>query len=298
MKEIRIGKNESDQRVDRFLSKYFNGSSKGNIQKMIRKKVFRVNGKNAKANDMLKDGDLLTIYLSDESHDALIKEFKVEKTANVRLDIVFEDEDLLVVNKPAGLLTHPDKSEYKNTLATYVQQYLHEYVSRTFKPAPIHRLDKNTSGLIMFAKNYETLKRMNESMREREIEKYYLCVVEGHLSGEGEVKGFLRKDHDSNKVKLFNEQQDDSDKFCHTTYKAVKRLRNSTLVEVKLHTGRSHQIRVSMAYLGYPIVGDVKYGAKRGRTSNGQLLHAYRIVTKNHEFVKPSEDIENYIAKG
>lgn len=201
MKKIDITKNESEQRLDRFLLKYFNNTTRSNIYKLIRKKVFKVNGKRmTDENYFLQEGDVLEMFISDDSMNAMMKEFIPYKPEKLGLDIVFEDEDILVLNKPKGLLTHPDKSEYKNTLATMVHFYLRELCTNTFRPAPVHRLDKNTSGVVIFAKTYESLKKYNALMRERDVEKYYICVVEGHLKKPGEVKGYLIKDEIQNKV--------------------------------------------------------------------------------------------------
>jgi len=294
MKSITITENEAEQRLDRFLLKYFNNTNRNNLYKLIRKKVFKVNGVRVKEDYFLKLDDVIDIYLADESFDALIKPVRQVKPEQTGLDIVYEDDNILIVNKPKNLLTHPDKNEYKNTLATIVQYYLKHLCTNTFKPAPVHRLDKNTSGLVLFAKNYESLKKYNEQMRNREIHKHYLCVVEGVLKGEGEVKGYIEKDEVANKVRLLKEETDES-KFIHTAYRAIRRVRGYTLVDVELFTGRSHQIRVSMAYLGYPIVGDVKYGGKKVKATSTQLLHAYALTIDGTRYEAPSEEIDEFI---
>lgn len=294
MKSITITKNEADQRLDRFLLKYLNNTTRTNVYKLIRKKVFKVNGVRVKEDYFLRESDELCIYLHDDTLNSLMKEIETIKPDESGLDIVYEDSDILIVNKPKGMLTHPDKDEYKNTLATIVQYYLADYCTRTFRPAPVHRLDKNTSGLVIFAKNYESLKRFNAYMRERQIQKYYLTVVEGHLTGYGEVKGHLVKDEVKNKVQILEGSQDDS-KFCHTKYRSLKQFKGYTLVEVELLTGRSHQIRASMAYLGHPIVGDLKYGGKRAADFNSQLLHAYKLVLEGTVYTSESEEIETFI---
>ncbi len=295
MKKITIMKNESDQRLDRFLSKYLNNTTRSNIYKLIRKKVFKVNGTRMKdENYFLKEGDELEIYLADDTLKSLTKPVKIVKPDESGLDIVYEDDDILVVNKPKGMLTHPDKDEYKNTLATIVQFYLRHLCTSTFRPAPVHRLDKNTSGLILFAKNYEALKYYNDKMRERDVEKYYLCVVEGQVEPKGEIKGYLLKNEATNKVTLSQSEKKNS-KFCHTKYRLLKYNKGISLVEVELLTGRSHQIRVSMAYLGHPIVGDVKYGGHKRKGMTTQLLHAYKIVVNGKTFERTSKEIEDFV---
>lgn len=295
MKEIIITSNEADQRLDRYLLKYFNDTTRGNLYKLLRKKVFKVNGKAVTKPDyFLKEDDVLNIYLADDTIESLQKPIKVIKPDALGFDIVYEDQDILIVNKPKGLLTHPDKSEYKNTLATMVQFYLRPLCTHTFKPAPVHRLDKNTSGLVLFAKNYESLKKYNALMRDRKIEKYYLCVCEGDVKPTGEVKGYLTKDEGLNKV-VIEKTGSEKSKYFHTKYKRLKKMGQFSLVEVALLTGRSHQIRVSMAYEGHPIVGDVKYGGKKRRGVTTQLLHAYRLSIEGKSFEAPSEEITAFL---
>jgi len=292
MKEIIIGDNEKEQRLDRFLLKYFNNSTRTNIYKLLRKKVFKVNGvRMTKEDYFLQKDDVIQVYLSDDSFDALIKEEVLISSEEVNLDIVYEDDELLVVNKPKGLLTHPDQNEYKNTLSTKVGLYLKHLSSRTFKPASIQRLDKNTSGLVVFCKTYDALKKYNEEMRQRKIKKFYLAVVEGCLQGQGEVKGTLNKDEKSNKVTLYKDS-DKGDKFCHTKYKVLENFKEYTLVEVELLTGRTHQIRASLASIGHPIVGDKKYGGNFVKNVRNQLLHGYKVIINGKTITCSSDAID------
>lgn len=294
MREIVIGKNEAGQRLDRFLSKYLNNSTRNNIYKLIRKKVFKVNDVRIKSEDyFLVEGDIVKIYLSEETLEDLIKEEKVFDADYVGLEIVYEDDDILIVNKPKGLLTHPDKNEYKDTLSSKVQVYLRHLSTRTFKPASIQRLDKNTSGLVMFCKNYDSLKTFNEMMRNRELDKYYIAVVEGIVKEEGRVSGYLEKDENRNKVTLRKNKKRENDKYCDTKYKPIRTINDKyTLMEVQLLTGRAHQIRVSMSYIGHPIVGDSKYGAKSIKKINNQLLHGYKLIINNDSYIKSGKQNE------
>lgn len=294
MREILIGKNEAGQRLDRYLSKYLNNSNRNNIYKLIRKKVFKVNDVRMKSEDyFLVEGDVLKIFLSEETLETLIKEEKVYDADYVGLEIVFEDDDILIVNKPKGLLTHPDKNEYKDTLSSKVQMYLRHLSTRTFKPASIQRLDKNTSGLVMFCKNYDSLKKFNEMMRNRELDKYYIAVVEGVITEPGRVQGFLEKDEAKNKVVLRKDKNKDNDKYCDTKYKVIETIGGKyTLIEVQLLTGRAHQIRVSMSYIGHPIVGDSKYGAKSTKKVNNQLLHGYKLIINNESYLNSGKQCE------
>jgi 23S rRNA pseudouridine955/2504/2580 synthase len=298
MQKIQITDNEAPQRVDRFLSKYLNDAQNSVIYRLLRKNIVRINGKRIKENAVLQIGDVLGISLSQEQILQLQRENPPILAQELNLNIVYEDDEILIADKPAGLLTHPDKSEYKNTLATQVQAYLSHLCTKTFCPAPIQRLDKNTSGLVLFAKTYDSLRFYNEKMRNREIEKKYLAVVEGKVEKDGEIKGFLEKDEKKNKVFL-SQNSTDGSKFAHTQY-AVKENKNGfSLLEITLCTGRSHQIRVSMEYIGHPIVGDRKYSglcaSEMPAQPERQMLHAYKItLADGRTFESKSERIYDF----
>ena len=277
MKKIEITANEAPQRIDRFLSKFLNNAPNSVIYRLLRKNIVRINSKRIKENAVLQVGDAVSISLSDAQISDLQREKPQIQAEELNLNIVYEDDEILIADKPVGLLTHPDKSEYKNTLATQVQTYLSRLCTKTFRPAPIQRLDKNTSGLVLFAKTYNSLQFYNEQMRNRAIEKKYLAIVEGKIEKSGEIKGFLEKDEKKNKVFLSQISSDNS-KFVHTEY-AVRELKSDfSLLEITLHTGRSHQIRASMEYIGHPIVGDKKYNKNSFDAQKHQLLHAYKIT--------------------
>lgn len=294
MREIIITKNEAEQRVDRYLMKYLNNTSRGNIYKMLRKKIIKVNGKKVSEEYFLKVDDVLNIYISEETLAPLMKEYEIVPLEEFDIEVVYEDEDLLVVNKPKGLLTHPDKTEYKNALSTKVIGYLHNNVTKTFKPAPIHRLDKNTSGIVMFGKTYEGLKKYNEIMRDHDVEKYYQCIVHGHVEKDCDIEGYLIKDEAKNKVK-FVEKDSDKSKYVLTKVKIVKHFDNFTLLDIQLMTGRSHQIRISLAEIGHPIVGDIKYGGMKVRGNSSQLLHCSKMVVEGKSFEAKSREISKFI---
>ena len=294
MKRIVIKENEMEQRLDRFLCKYLNNTTKTNVFKLIRKKRIKVNGKKVTENYFLQYGDVLDIILHPSAIEEMIKAETVYEATDVNLDIVYEDDEILVVNKPVGLLTHPDQNEYKRTLATSVQLYLKDLCTRTFKPASIQRLDKNTSGLVLFGKTYESLKKYNALMRERKIKKFYLAVVSGKPKAVGEIKGYLTKDEKKNKIYISKEDSDVS-KFVHTKYKVLKSNGKYSLLEVELLTGRTHQIRGSLAHIGHPIIGDVKYGGTVNTGHQSQLLHAYKLAVEDKSFEKESEDIKVFV---
>ncbi|MCT4562953.1 MAG: RluA family pseudouridine synthase [Maledivibacter sp.] len=295
MKEIIIGENEKGQRLDRFLLKYLNNSSRANIYKLLRKKVVKVNSKREKENYFLQKDDKIQIYLSDEAFNKLVKEESNEMVKDFNLDIVYEDNDILIVNKPKGLLTHPDKKEYKKTLATRVQSYLKHLQTHTFKPASVNRLDQNTSGLVIFCKTYESLKKYNEMMRDRDIKKYYLCIVHGKVSKEGEIKGYLSKNTKKNVVEIAKNNYNNKGQFIHTKYRSLECYGEFTLLEVEILTGRTHQIRASLSKINHPIIGDTKYGGKKMKNITTQVLHAYKLVIDDKEFIKQSKEIERII---
>lgn len=294
MHRFEITENESEQRLDRFLLKYLDKTSRTNIFKLIRKKIIRVNGKKQQENYILNIGDILEIRLHENAVFEMMEE-KVEEEPMLRhdLDIIFENDEILVINKPAGLLIHPDKNEYKKTLTTYVQHYLKSSWTKTFKPAAIQRLDKNTSGIVIFGKTYQSLKKYNEMMRKREIKKYYKCIVEGNIIESGEIKGYLAKDMDKNIVRLQSYKDDYYSKHVHTKYKPLEHKKGYTLLEVEILTGRSHQIRASLSYIGHPIVGDVKYNGKKIMGVTTQVLHAWRSCIEEKEFKCESPDLKN-----
>ncbi|NLY82244.1 MAG: RluA family pseudouridine synthase [Clostridiales bacterium] len=291
MKEIIIGENEKDQRLDRFLKKYLKNAPLSHIFKIIRKDV-KVNGKRKKIDDMLKKGDVITLYISD---------YEIEQLTYVRdrvrvkkqFKIVYEDDNIIVVDKPLGLLIHGDKNEKKNHLTNQVIDYLIEKgayeprTEKTFVPAPVNRLDRNTTGLVLFAKNAMAVKKLNEMMRNRDnIEKYYLTIVKGNIDKEMFLSSKMTKDEEKNMITVHNQNYKEG-KLMETVVRPIKKLRGYTLVEVNIITGRTHQIRAHLSSIGHPVIGDVKYGERsvnfkfrKDFELNTQLLHSYKLVFK------------------
>ena len=287
MIKLEIGKNEQNQRLDKYLRKYLENAPLSYIYKAIRKDV-KVNGKRGKEDTVLQLGDELCLYITDEDLKKFSrKEKKVHAKKQFR--VAYEDENILIAEKPFGLLTHGDRTEKKNHLTNQVIDYLIETgeynprEERTFSPAPVNRLDRNTTGLVLFAKNYPALQELNRLMREKNrIKKYYMTIVRGSLKEELVLKDKMIKDERRNMVTVLPDGDEGLE--METIARPVKNNRDYTLVEVEIVTGRTHQIRAHLAKAGYPIIGDVKYGEKStnnfvnrkfGLTT--QLLHAYRL---------------------
>jgi 23S rRNA pseudouridine955/2504/2580 synthase len=303
MIKLIISANEKEQRLDRFLKKYLKNASLGYIYKLIRKDV-KINGKRGNIETMLSENDEVSLYINEEELDNLTKSKKLVSSKK-QFNIAYEDENILVVEKPFGLLTHGDSTEKKNHLANQVISYLIEKgdyvprVERTFVPSPVNRLDRNTTGLVLFGKNNKSLQMLNKMIRERGyINKYYLTIVSGNLKEELILKDKMEKDERKNMVKVLSEDCEDG-KIMETIARPLKYNRGYTLVEVELVTGRTHQIRAHLAGSGYPIIGDAKYGhssinrkIEENFELTTQFLHAYKL-----SFIGAEEPLEYLIGK-
>ncbi|NLW39846.1 MAG: RluA family pseudouridine synthase [Tissierellia bacterium] len=289
MKELNIRKNDSGQRIDRFLKKYLSKAPNSFIYKMLRKKNIKLNHKKATPDTIIHEGDTIQLYLADETIEKFREKEKVEKSL-LDLNVIYEDDNIILINKPAGLLSHSVDKDYGKNIVDALVYYLYkkgEYNPRfekTFKPAICNRLDRNTSGIIIGAKNYEALRVINQAIKNRYINRYYKTIVKGDVKKDGRIKGFLSKDVELNRVEISQSKKDDS-KEIETYIRVIKSSGQYTLLEVELITGRTHQIRAHLADIGHPIVGDAKYGDKKTNRYfkdkfglHNQLLHSYRIV--------------------
>ncbi|MDW5300656.1 MAG: RluA family pseudouridine synthase [Sedimentibacter sp.] len=281
MKEIIITKNEEGQRLDRFLKKYLNKANQSFIYKMIRKKNIKLNNAKTEPEEVLKVNDMVQLFLSDETIDKF-REKKTLNQADIHFKTIFEDDNILVVNKPIGLSSQPDETSSRN-LVDEIKVYLdakEENISFTFKPAVCNRLDKNTSGLVIAAKNYDTLKQTNKAIRERNIKKFYMAKVHGIINEDIELKDYLIKDEYKNMVKIVKDNQENA-KSVVTYAHPIKTEGNFTWVEVQIETGRAHQIRAHLSSIGHPVAGDKKYGKKDNEKH--QVLHAYKLILNGYE---------------
>jgi len=288
MRTIEINQNDSGQRLDKFLTKRFKNMPLSLMYKFIRLKKIKLNGKKAKESDKLKPGDVLTFYISDEFFERGANEHAFLRV-KPKLDIVYEDENILVVNKPAGLIVHSDANEEFNTLINHITAYLYANGSynpdaeNSFAPALCNRIDRNTQGLVIAAKNAAALKEMNDIIKNREVEKKYLAAVHGvPKQQEGVIRSFLNKDADRNLVTVKKVKNSAMDKEAVTKYAvlAVNKELNLSLLEIELVTGRTHQIRAHMASVGHPLLGDGKYAENKADRKMGyrhQALCSYSL---------------------
>lgn len=286
LKSFVIKENDANQRLDKFVTKSLPGLPAALMYKYIRLKRIKVNGKRAEISTRLKTGDLVEMYINDEFFGQTESRYDF-LAASKKLDILYEDENIMLLDKSVGLLAHPDENEYTDTLITRVKRYLYEKGSynpddeNSFAPALVNRIDRNTGGIVIAAKNAESLRTLNQKMKNRELRKYYLCVVHGIMPREtGLLEGWLCKDEANNKVKVFSTPREDS-KEIKTKYRVISAGKGLSLLEVELLTGRTHQIRAHFAYIGHPLLGDGKYGSNAKNRTLGykkQFLYSYKLV--------------------
>lgn len=286
MKELTVGKNDAGQRLDRFVGKAVPLLPESLLQKYIRLKRIKLNGKGSKRDTRLNEGDVLSLYINDEFFEKPTERNSYLRVGAPRLDIVYEDENILLADKKPGVLCHSAGEWDYNTLIANIQAYAYQKgewrprEENAFAPALCNRIDRNTGGIVIAAKNAEALRIINEKIKEREIEKYYLCVVRGRPKpAEGQLRGYIFKDAAKNRVYVRRKPEPGA-KEALTYYRTLASQGGLSLVECRLGTGRTHQIRAQMAAAGTPLLGDGKYGSDRENKKlgeDGQLLYSYRL---------------------
>ncbi len=287
MRELRIRENDAGQRLDRFVGKAVPLLPDSLLQKYIRLKRIKLNGKGAKRDVRLADGDTVQLYINDEFFEPPREDNAYLKVGTPRLDIVYEDENILLADKKPGVLCHSAGKWDYNTLIANIQAYACQTGAwkprdeNSFAPALCNRIDRNTGGIVIAAKNAEALRILNEKIRDREIDKRYLCVVRGRPKPpEGCLETYLFKDAKRNQVYV-RERPEPGAKHAVTRYRLLRSAGGLSLVECELLTGRTHQIRAQMAHAGWPLLGDGKYGSERENRrydeTEGQALYSYRL---------------------
>lgn len=301
MKEFEINKQNEGQRFDKYLMRIVGGGGSSFVFKMLRKKNFVLNEKKATGKEILKDGDIVKLYISDDTYEKF-------KTINVKNDlfdshinidkfktwIIYEDKDIILINKPYNILSQKAKNN-DVSINEYVLEYLYsknemsDEMLSSYRPSCVNRLDRNTTGIIIAAKNLKAAQALSKCLKDRTIEKYYKCYVYGDFNKEGLYKAYLSKNEKENIVKITDNKMNIDDEYIETEYTlANSGINEDSISEVMVHliTGKSHQIRAHISYLGFPIIGDTKYGNKeinKKYKAKHQLLHAYKIVFPNFD---------------
>lgn len=299
MTEITVTKNDAGQRADRFLTKAYPNLSLPLICKLMRKKRIKLNGARTEPNTKLAEGDVFRFYLSDELLDTGGK----AKQADFRnvppvLDLIYEDENILLCDKPVGMVVHEDNDNTSDTLINRIKCYLWkkgEYnpdSELSFAPALCNRIDRNTGGIVIAAKNAESLRVLNQKIRDRELVKLYLCLVWGRLPQKSAtLTAYLEKLPDENRV-IVSDRKTPANRTIRTKYRVLREFTDRSLVEVDLLTGRTHQIRAHFAHIGHPLLGDGKYGSNKDNKQVGmdsQALYSYKL---RFEFTTPAGCLE------
>lgn len=286
MKSFTIKKNDAGQRLDKFLTKAVKGLPTSLMYKYIRTKKIKVNRKRTEQKYMLCEGDVIDLFIRDEFFDSPEKDGGAIERIEPKITVIYEDENIILVNKRPGVVVHEDSEAKDNTLIMHIKAYLYrkgEYdpsSEQSFAPALCNRIDRNTGGIVLAAKNAAALRIMNEKIKNNEISKFYLCAVHGTPKPrEQTLHGYLLKDSATNTVKVFDKKVGAAKEII-TKYRVISEKKGNSLLEVELVTGRTHQIRAHMAHIGHSLLGDGKYGINKSDREKGykyQALYAYRL---------------------
>ena len=280
MKSFKITENDAEQRLDKFIQKVAGNLSPSLMYKYLRKKAVKVNGKRALGNTRLKVGDLVELYINDEFFTKKNTDFRAI-AYQPKLNVVYEDANLLLVDKKPGVPVHADDHAGRDTLINQVLLYLYQKgdydpeAEHSFTPALCNRLDQNTGGLVMIAKNAAAGRALYEIVKYRQVEKRYLALALGRFSEkQATLRAYLRKDSRNNRVDICDRPREGYKEII-TRYRVLRESERLSLLEIELVTGRTHQIRVHLASIGHPVAGDAVYGPRKVITQlEGQCLHA------------------------
>ena len=285
MRTLYIKENDAGQRLDKFLTKTLKTLPLSLMYKQIRTKKIKVNRKRTEPKYVLQKGDTVELFIAEEFFEKQDTQTSLF-TLKPSLDIVYEDKNILLVDKRPGLIVHSDDKEETNTLINLIKAYLYqrgEYSpenENSFAPALCNRIDRNTGGIVIAAKNAEALRILNQKIKDREITKKYLLAVHGRFDKkQGFFKNYILKDERSNTVKVYDNHIKGS-KTAETKYRVIEEKNNLSLIEAELLTGRTHQIRAQFSYVGHPLLGDGKYGINKNDRKSGykcQALYSYKL---------------------
>lgn len=286
MQTITITKNDANQRLDKFLSKRFKNMPSSLMYKYIRKKCIKLNGKRCEISTRLNEGDILTLYIKDEFFEEAPESYDFMK-APAKLDILYEDGHIVLLNKKPGLIVHPDSTYHFDSLIARLQHYLYdkgEYnpkAENSFAPALVNRIDRNTGGIVIAAKTAEALRVLNQKLKDRELQKLYLCIAVGIFDKKSDtLTAYLEKNEEQNRVYV-SQKPFEGGKTIKTKYRVIGERNGNSLLEVDLLTGRTHQIRAHLASVGHPLLGDGKYGKNKLNRTSGykwQALYSYKLI--------------------
>lgn len=285
-----VDKESENNRIDKYLAEVFNGKSRSYIQGLIEKENIKVNGKSIKSNYKVKENDEILIVMPE----ALELEVEAE---DIPLDILYEDNDVIVINKPQGMVVHPAPGNYTKTLVNALLYHCKDLstINGVIRPGIVHRIDKDTTGVLVVAKNDESHNFLSKQLQTHSMKREYIALVEGRLK---EDKGTINKPIGRNKKDRLKMGIVDDGKRAVTHYEVLERYKNTTLIKCVLETGRTHQIRVHMASIGHPLVGDEVYGFKKQRFKlKGQVLHAKTlgfIHPKTKEYMEFTTNLPEY----